>query len=113
MIPSIYDFTIPQGTTVIRHFCLKDAHGLPVDLTGYAVRLTVRPRYGSKCAADELSSEDTPERMTVEAKAGRVKCLWPADMTAALALGRYSYALDLTSADGFSFRPISGQITIS
>lgn len=107
-----YDFIIPQGSTTARIFCLKDCKGLPVNLTGYIAKLTIRPRYGSKCVTDELTSEQTPDRMQINPKTAEIRCFWPAALTTDLPTGRFFYVLERTSADGYVFRACSGLVTI-
>jgi|21_taG_2_1085346.scaffolds.fasta_scaffold05868_3 hypothetical protein len=42
MAAGIYNFTIEQGTTVVKQFTYKDASANVVDLDGYYVRMQIR-----------------------------------------------------------------------
>lgn len=42
MAAGIYNFTIEQGSTLVKQFTYKDAAGTVVDLDGYAVRMQIR-----------------------------------------------------------------------
>lgn len=54
MSAGIYNFTIEQGTTVVKQFTYKDASGNPVDLSGYSASMQIRSAYTS--SGDPISS---------------------------------------------------------
>lgn len=54
MSAGIYNFTIEQGTTVVKQFTYKDANGSPVDLSGYSASMQIRATYTS--SGDPISS---------------------------------------------------------
>tara|TARA_R110002074_G_scaffold55685_1_gene137885 strand:- start:303 stop:692 length:390 start_codon:yes stop_codon:yes gene_type:complete len=53
MSAGAYNFTIEQGTTVVKQFTYKDAAGSPVDLTGYSASMQLRETHTS---TDPISS---------------------------------------------------------
>ena len=54
MSAGIYNFTIEQGTTVVKQFTYKDAAGTPVDLNNYSASMQIRATYTS--SGDPISS---------------------------------------------------------
>jgi len=53
MSAGAYNFTIEQGTTVVKQFTYKDAAGAPVDLSGYSASMQLRESHTS---SDPISS---------------------------------------------------------
>jgi len=47
MAAGIYNFTIEQGSTLVKQFTYKDTAGTVVNLDGYAVRMQIRDTIGA------------------------------------------------------------------
>jgi hypothetical protein len=56
MAAGIYNFTIEQGTTVVKQFTYKDANAVIVDLSGYDVRMQLRDTIGSSTVIDSFTT---------------------------------------------------------
>ena len=56
MAAGIYNFTIEQGTTVVKQFTYKDASDTVVDLTGYDVRMQMRDTVASTTVIDTFTT---------------------------------------------------------
>ena len=56
MAAGIYNFTIEQGTTVVKQFTYKDASANVVDLDGYDVRMQIRDTVASSTVVDTFTT---------------------------------------------------------
>jgi hypothetical protein len=56
MAAGIYNFTIEQGTTVVKQFTYKDANAAVVDLSGYDVRMQIRDTVASSTIIDTFTT---------------------------------------------------------
>jgi|TARA_R110000822_G_scaffold62923_1_gene154907 hypothetical protein len=56
MAAGIYNFTIEQGTTVVKQFTYKDANAKVVDLSGYDVRMQIRDTVASSTVVDTFTT---------------------------------------------------------
>jgi len=56
MAAGIYNFTIEQGTTVVKQFTYKDANAAVVDLAGYDVRMQIRDTVASSTVIDTFTT---------------------------------------------------------
>jgi len=56
MAAGIYNFTIEQGTTVVKQFTYKDASAEVVDLKGYDVRMQIRDTVASSTVIDTFTT---------------------------------------------------------
>lgn len=106
-----YNFTIEQGTTVIRPFVWKDADGVPVDLTGYTARMQVRPSVSS----DEvyLDASSVNGKLQLVPLEGKVTLVLSATETGSFTWRRGRYDMELVDADGIVTRLLFGVIEIS
>tara|TARA_R110002012_G_scaffold150972_2_gene310769 strand:- start:1365 stop:1736 length:372 start_codon:yes stop_codon:yes gene_type:complete len=68
MAAGIYNFTIEQGTTVVKQFTYKDSSANVVDLNGYLVRMHIRDAI-TDAAPVAGGSFDTGSGMTILATA--------------------------------------------
>jgi len=55
MSAGAYNFTIEQGTTVVKQFTYKDSAGLPVDLSGYSASMQLREAHTSDGYIDSFN----------------------------------------------------------
>ena len=55
-----YNFTIEQGTTVIKQFTYKDSAGTVVDLSNYSASMQIRPDYTSDAILSFSGSTSSP-----------------------------------------------------
>lgn len=85
-----------RGDTWRRIWIVQDAHGAPLDLTGYTARLHVRDADGLKLA--EASTADG--RLVITPAAGRIELTMPAAVMAGLAPGSVRFDIELTSGGG-------------
>jgi len=56
MAAGIYNFTIEQGTTVVKQFTYKDSSAAVVDLAGYDVRMQIRDTVASSTIIDTFGT---------------------------------------------------------
>ena len=56
MVAGIYNFTIEQGTTVVKQFTYKDAGGLVVELKDHDVRMQLRESITSTTTIDSFTT---------------------------------------------------------
>lgn len=55
-----YNFTIEQGTTVIKQFTYKDSAGTVVDLSNFSASMQIRPDYTSNPIVSFTGSASSP-----------------------------------------------------
>ena len=111
MSSSRHNFTIEQGTTLMKPFIWKDSDGVPVDLTGYTAKMQVRQSPQSGTVLLELSTSNG--RITLGGAAGTITLVLTAATTAAIAWRRGVYDIELTSGDGTVTRLLEGEIQVS
>ena len=111
MSSSRHNFTIEQGTTLMKPFIWKDSDGVPVDLTGYTAKMQVRQSPQSGTVLLELST--TNGRITLGGASGTITLALIASTTAAINWRRGVYDIELTSGDGTVTRLIEGEIQVS
>lgn len=99
-----------KGTTFRRPFTLKDAGGVPVNLTGYTARLRVYGGRGSPSVLLTLTT-DAGGGITLGGAAGTVTVVISAAATAALDFTSGFYTLELDQA-GEVDRWLEGEFTV-
>jgi hypothetical protein len=82
----------------------------PVDITGYSARMQLRKRHASTDAAISLTDGDGLE---LGGAAGTVAVTIAADLTSAIAHGKYVYDIELESPSGVVKRLLKGTIDLS
>tara|TARA_R110000765_G_scaffold210450_1_gene315647 strand:- start:160 stop:540 length:381 start_codon:yes stop_codon:yes gene_type:complete len=75
MAAGIYNFTIEQGTTVVKQFTYKDAAGTVVDLGSHDVRMQIRETVTSEIPVSTFGtgSAPDPDGITVVLSSGSAK----------------------------------------
>jgi hypothetical protein len=89
-----YNLVCDQATTFNFQFQIKN-DSTPWDLTGYSGTMTVRPFVGASTTTVVASTANGA--MVLTALTGRINVTLSAATTGAIAAGRYSYDLVLTS----------------
>lgn len=112
MLAGIYNITCEQGATFERSIVWRQRSRLPMNLTGYTARLTVRPYAASEEAILELTS--TGNDITFPSPtAGLLKITIAAATTADLTPQVGEYDLELQSPSGVVIRLLRGTFTIT
>lgn len=106
-----YNFKINQGASLVKPFVWKDKNGVPVDLTGYLVRMQVRQSVSS----DEVLFEATTGngRFFLGPNPGMFVLSLPAEETSQIEWRRGKYDIELVSSSGFVTRLLYGVIEVS
>lgn len=107
-----YDFTIEQGTTHVQDFIWQSDLGVPINITGYSVRMNVRDNV---YAPDPplFVADATNGRFVVSAgPLGRFTLALTATETAALNWKQGVYDIELVSPGGAVTRVLKGTIVI-
>lgn len=111
MSAATYNFTVEQGTTLIKPIVWKDSSGNPVNLTGYSARMQVRPSVASEEVLVELST--TNGKIVIVPLLGKLTITMSPTDTSALTSRRARYDLEIIAGDGNVTRLIEGEITVS
>lgn len=106
-----YNFKINQGASVLKPFVWKDKNGVPVDLTGYLVRMQVR----QSASSDEILFEATTAngRFVLGPDPGMFTLTLTAEQTSLIEWRRGKYDIELVSSSGFVTRLLYGVIEVS
>jgi hypothetical protein len=91
-----YDIVIEQGATFSRVITWKDSSNNPVDLTGYAARLQIRPTIGS---GEPILTLTDGGGIELGGLAGTIALTISATQTAALNFSTANYDLELVSGE--------------
>ena len=89
-----YNFTIEQGTTVIKQFTYKDSAGTVVDLSNYSASMQIRPDYDSSAIlglTGSVSSSTSEQGLAIIAPSG------------SSTKGQVQLTIKATTTEGFSF----------
>ena len=97
---------IDQGSTYSSIIDVKDANGLPYNLTGYSSRAQIRKSYSSSNSVPFATSINTPLE-------GQVALSLTAVQTRAMKSGRYVYDVEIYNVGGHVVRVAEGQVEIS
>ncbi len=94
----VEDLILPQGITLPKTYTVRDKNGAVVNVTGGAVRMTFRGRYGGTALLNCVCS-------VVSGPSGDVQCVAEAADTAAVtrARGVYDGEVELPSGDIYRF----------
>jgi len=106
--PGRYNITVYVGTTFQLSPTWK-VDNLPVDLTGYSAAMQVRDV--SNNLITEISTANG--RATINAALGTINLTLTATQTAALAVGSYSYDLNLTSPGLIVYKILQGSFVVN
>lgn len=122
MSAGIYNFTIEQGTTVVKQFTYKDSTGSPVDLSGYSASMEIRETYTSSGYVSSFSGSAAvtgSEGLSIIASSGSatkgtVELRINASTTSAYTFTSAVYDLEITkTTDGTVSRLLQGSIVLS
>jgi hypothetical protein len=97
---------IDQGSTYSSVIDVKDANGLPFNLTGYSSRGQIRKSYSSNTAISFTTNINLPLQ-------GKVQVLLTATQTRGMKPGRYVYDIEVFNNSGHVIRISEGQVEIS
>lgn len=90
---------------------LNPGQYLPVDITGYIVKMQVRENVEATTVVLEISTANT--YVALDGPHGVITLHVPAAITSTLVAGVYRYDMDLTDTSGFVTRFIQGFFEIS
>lgn len=107
-----YDFSFPQGDSVLRRFELIDPYGVDIDCTGYSLEMQVRPTPQTPTPTLTLDNGTNGGMDYDNGPAGGTFHfeITPAQ-SASLPLGTYSYAVRVFNAS-FAWTVAWGYVTI-
>ena len=122
MSAGIYNFTIEQGTTVVKQFTYKDSSGDPVDLSGYSASMQIRQTYTSSGYVSSFTGSAAAsgsEGLSIITSGtgstkGTVELRINASTTSAYTFTSAVYDLEITkTSDGTVSRLLQGSIVLS
>ena len=122
MSAGIYNFTIEQGTTVVKQFTYKDSTGAAVDLSGYSASMQIRETYTSSAPISTFSgsaSASGSEGLSIITSAGTstkgtIELRIEAVTTTAYTFTSAVYDLEITrNSDSTVSRLLQGSIALS
>lgn len=112
MTPAQLDLTIYQGATFRKSFTWQTGDPLTaVDLTGCTMRMQIRERRDATEVIVELTSENGG--ITITPLTGQFALYLSATATAALAVTKAVYDLEIVFANGDVVRFLQGKVTVS
>lgn len=119
MAASKYDFSIEQGTSFKLSLRYKDAAGVPIDLTGWFVRLIWKTNTNSTQTFSSDNVDYSVYKFIIDDLDGKITLMLPASTTNNFNFNTAKYDLELRSPedlyDGggkFSTRLLFGTINI-
>jgi hypothetical protein len=107
---NVYDILVDQGATLSRAMFLKTSSKSPISLDGYSGRMHIRDYVTSSVIIETLTTENG--QMTITPASGRVDILLSPAETAALAVKKYVYDIELESPEGEVTKVLSGKLTV-
>lgn len=111
MAAAKYKLKLEQGVTLRQPFTWRAA-GVPVDLTGYAARMQIRPEIGSSAVLAELTTDNGGILITDPVSGTFVLYLDDA-ATAELEFDEAMYDVELIAPNGDVIRVLQGVVTLS
>lgn len=111
MASAEYNFTIEQGTSVSIPFIYTDSNNVPVNLTGYKVRM--QARMPSVSPNPLIDASDTNGKFEIHPAEGKVVLELGATETSTYTWRRAKYDIEIESPSGFVTRLLHGTISIS
>lgn len=106
-----YDILIEQGATFRLNLTWRDANGVLVDLTNWSARMQIRESINDAEAVVDLSSPSAG--IVLGGTAGTITVTIPAAQTAALAIRRGVYDLEVQDSAGNVTRLLQGAVEVS
>jgi hypothetical protein len=104
----VYNFTIEQGATLVRHFIYKDSNGAVVPLTGYTARMQVRQFKDSSTVLLEATTANG--KLVITPAAGKITLTVSATELNAITFDVGVYDLEIESSSGLVTRLIEGTV---
>lgn len=113
-----YDLEVEKGATWIQAFRYTDDSGIGIDLTGYEIRMQVRPTHEDVVIPGfDLSSVGSPAGIVQRVDAGGELSMFEAtvaaDDTAAVVGCNAVYDIEIESPDGIVTRILQGRVRFS
>lgn len=112
MAAANYDILIEQGATFKLMLRWKDSEGDPIDLTGYAARMQVRPFVLSDEVLLSLT-DDSDGGITLGGVEGTIEIEAEADQTELIGSRKGVYDLELVTPQDDVIRLVQGTVQIS
>lgn len=111
MTAATHDFTIEQGTSLVKPFIWKDPSGTVRNLTGFTARMHIRENYDD---ADPLLALTTTDgSIVITPTEGRITLYFTPEMTSGEEWKKGKYDLELVNANGAVTRLVRGKIRLS
>jgi hypothetical protein len=107
-----HDVVIRQGDTWQQSWLVQQPNGTPVDLTGYAARMQIRPNAASSTLTASITTSATADGSIVVGANGQVTATLTDEKTAAIAAGTYEYDIFVDDAGGASNCLSRGIVTV-
>jgi hypothetical protein len=119
MAASKYDFTIEQGTSFKFSLIYKDSNNVPIDLTGWCARLSLKSNKNTTHIFSTLNLDHSTYKFSIDEPNGKITLLIPANTTNMFNFNIANYDLELQSPDDlydgggkYTVRLLYGQINI-
>jgi hypothetical protein len=109
VIAGDYNINIQQGATFERVLTVTDNEGNPLDLTGYAARMQIRPEKDSATIYAELTTENN--LITIDGLSGKISLTINAITTSQMTREGV-YDLEIISSGGKIYRLLQGIVRI-
>lgn len=120
MAASKYDFTIEQGTSFKFSLIYKDSNNVPIDLTGWCARLSLKTNKNEMHVFNTLNVDYSAYKFTIDEPNGKLTLLLPASITNLFTFNFANYDLELQSPDDlyegggkYTVRLLYGQINVA
>jgi hypothetical protein len=119
MAASKYDFTIEQGTSFKFSLIYKDSNNVPIDLTGWCARLSLKSNKNTTHIFSTLNLDYSTYKFSIDEPNGKITLLIPANTTNMFNFNIANYDLELQSPDDlydgggkYTVRLLYGQINV-
>ena len=99
MAASKYDFTIEQGTSLKFSLIYKDSNNVPIDLTGWCGRLSLKTNKNTTHIYSTTNLDHSVYKFTIDEPNGKLTLLLPANTTNLFTFNLANYDLELQSPD--------------
>jgi hypothetical protein len=103
-LPQNYDLVIYKGDYFNTSVVIKDNSGVPINLTGYTAKCSI------KASASASTSYDAT--CTVDATNGYVDITFPSSVTKDIAAGSYVWDFQVTNPSGNVRTYLAGDVTV-
>lgn len=103
-LPANYDLVIYKGDYLPFAVNLKDANNVPLNLTGYTAKCTIK--------ANPTAVVTYSAQCTITPASGKVDVVFPSSVTSTMAAGSYIWDFQLTDPSNNNRTYFTGEVTV-